>query len=106
MQDNILFICLGVSWLLLVISIVFTLFSRFKHTKFKQHLFRFLNLVFIVQVLVGTLFAVSVPDNTGNISRSYWILLAIQVLCILFCYISVKRRTARIRPSLEFFSMD
>ncbi|GAA60620.1 hypothetical protein P20652_2486 [Pseudoalteromonas sp. BSi20652] len=104
MQSNILYIGLGLSWLLLISSLFLTIFSRFKHTKFKQHLFRFLNLALLIQVLVGALYATS--TSNGNTSSSYWALLTIQIACNLLCYISVKRRIARVKSSLDSFSMD
>jgi len=35
-----------------------------------------------------------------------WVLITMQIACIVICYMSLKRRKAKIRPSLDSFSMD
>ncbi|TMO02540.1 hypothetical protein [Pseudoalteromonas sp. S558] len=103
MASDLLFMCVVVGWLLLTLSIFLTLFSRFKHTKFKQHLFRFLNVVLLLQTAVGVIYLMNTSDNSVI---GYWSILASQVICNLLCYMSVKRRIAKIKPSLDYFSMD
>lgn len=104
MQNNLLYMCVGLSWFLLVPSITLTIFSRFKHTKFKQRLLHFLNLALVMQLGIGALYIMSASEQSTVVS--YWVLLLAQIICNLFCYTSVKRRVANIRSSLDYFSMD
>jgi hypothetical protein len=108
MQNTLVFTVLGVSYLLLITSVTLIIFSKFKHTQFKQQLLHFLSVVLVIQLTLTTLNILgSIDGNLSSfVSNSYWVVLTLQVLCSLTCYMSVKRRKAKIRPSLDSFSMD
>ena len=84
MITNTALILIIVSWLLVLISILLTLFSRYKHTQFKKHLMSFLN----------------------DLIFSYTCVLLTQILCNVFCYMSLKRRIAKVKSTLDSFSME
>jgi Na+/melibiose symporter-like transporter len=107
MQNNLAYTGLAVSWGLLIVSITLAVFSKYKHTQFKQILLRFLNLAFLFQLVVAIIFTFNnaTADLTSLIA-SCWILITIQLSCNLMCFMSVKRRKAKIKPTLDHFSMD
>lgn len=105
MQNNILYFGLAFACLLLLISILLAIFSKFKHTQFKQSLLRFLNITLMIQLLV---IAVLTVNNTtfNSLILLGWLVISFQVVCNLISYKSVKRRQNKIKPTLDSFSMD
>ena len=96
-----------ISWLLVLISIVLTLFSRYKHTQFKKHLMSFLNVTLFVQLIFSVYNLMSYQGgNSNNLIFSYTCVLLTQILCNVFCYMSLKRRIAKVKSTLDSFSME
>ena len=96
-----------ISWLLVLMSIVLTLFSRYKHTQFKQHLMVFLNITLLTQITLSIYNLTSNQnDNLNNFIVSCTCVLLAQILCNVFCYMSLKRRIAKVKPTLDSFSME
>lgn len=107
MQNTVIYMCIGFSWLLIIVCVLLMLLSRFKHTQFKQRLLRFVNIVLVFQLLFAGLYlAVEFDRDSQYLKGSYTILIALQITCNFFCYMSVKRRKAKTKPSLDSFSMD
>lgn len=105
MQNNILYFGLFFAWLLLLISILLAIFSKFKHTQFKQSLLRFLNITLMIQLLVV---AVLTVNNTtlNSLIPWGWLVVGFQMVCNLISYKSVKRRQNKVKSTLDSFSMD
>ncbi|MBH0026804.1 hypothetical protein I6F53_07385 [Pseudoalteromonas sp. SWN29] len=107
MHNTLVDFCIILSWLLLVLSTCLIIFSKYKHTCFKQRLFRFLNSFLVFQLaVVAYHFSNEKVNGLSDLSISYWVLITMQVTCNVVCYMSVKRRKAKIKPSLDSFSMD
>ncbi|WP_024598348.1 hypothetical protein [Pseudoalteromonas sp. TAE56] len=107
MHSTLVDFCIILSWLLLVLSTCLIIFSKYKHTYFKQRLFRFLNSFLVFHLAVVAYYLASEKGNElSGLGISYWALITVQVACNIFCYMSVRRRKAKIRPSLDSFSMD
>ena len=105
MQTTFIYFGLAINWLLLIVSILLAVFSKFKHTQFKQGLYRFLNIALIVQVAITFTLIFSSTSISILITLS-WLVIALQLVCNFICYKSVKRRQARVKPNLDHFSMD
>ena len=105
MQTTVIYFGLAINWLLLIVSILLAVFSKFKHTQFKQGLYRFLNMALIIQVVIAIALVFSSTAISGLITLSL-LVIALQLVCNVICYKSVKRRQARVKPSLDHFSMD
>ncbi|QBJ63112.1 hypothetical protein [Pseudoalteromonas sp. DL-6] len=105
MQTTVIYFGLAINWLLLIVSILLAVFSKFKHTQFKQGLYRFLNMALIIQVVIAIALVFSSTAISGLITLS-WLVIGLQLVCNVICYKSVKRRQARVKPSLDHFSMD
>ncbi|PKG66606.1 hypothetical protein CXF64_04775 [Pseudoalteromonas sp. GutCa3] len=107
MHSTLVDFCIILSWLLLVLSTCLIIFSKYKHTCFKQRLFKFLNSFLVFQLIVVVYYFTSEKINgLSDLGVSYWVLITMQIACIVICYMSLKRRKAKIRPSLDSFSMD
>lgn len=105
MQTTVIYFGLAINWLLLIVSILLAVFSKFKHTQFKQGLYRFLNMALIIQVVIAIALVFSSTAISGLITLS-WLVIGLQLVCNVICYKSVKRRQARVKPNLDHFSMD
>ena len=105
MQTTAIYFGLAINWLLLIVSILLAVFSKFKHTQFKQSLYRFLNVALIVHFVIAVMLVFSRTAISGLITLS-WLVIGLQLVCNVICYKSVKRRQARVKPSLDHFSMD
>ena len=107
MITNTALILIIVSCLLVLISILLTLFSRYKHTQFKKHLMSFLNVTLFVQLIFSVYNLMSYQGgNSNNLIFSYTCVLLTQILCNVFCYMSLKRRIAKVKSTLDSFSME
>lgn len=107
MQNTLIDFCIIISWLLFVFSTGLVLFSKYKHTHFKQRLLKFLNAVLLFQTVTTTFyFTNSKADTLTTFVSSLWVLIGLQVILNVICFMSVKRRKAKTRPSLDSFSMD
>ncbi|WP_076918542.1 hypothetical protein [Pseudoalteromonas sp. SK18] len=105
MQTTVIYFGLAINWLLLIVSILLAVFSKFKHTQFKQSLYRFLNVALIVHIVIAVMLVFNNTAISGLITLS-WLVIGLQLVCNVICYKSVKRRQARVKPSLDHFSMD
>ncbi|MBB1443599.1 hypothetical protein [Pseudoalteromonas sp. SG43-3] len=107
MHSTLVNFCIILSWFLLALSSCLIIFSKYKHTYFKQRLLRFLNSFLVLQIIaVAYYFTSEKVNNLSDLGISYWLLITMQIVCNAMCYMSVKRRKARIKPSLDSFSMD
>ena len=107
MHSTLVNFCIILSWFLLVLSACLIVFSKYKHTHFKQRLLKCLNSFLVFQLAV--VFTHFISENTSGLTDlgiSYWALIVMQVACNIICYMGVKRRIAKIKPSLDSFSMD
>lgn len=105
MQTTVIYFGLAINWLLLIVSVLLAMFSKFKHTQFKQGLYRFLNVALIVHIVIAVMLVFSSTVISGLITLSL-LVIGLQLVCNVICYKSVKRRQARVKPSLDHFSMD
>ncbi|ASM53721.1 hypothetical protein PNIG_a1575 [Pseudoalteromonas nigrifaciens] len=107
MQNTVAYFCLTSGWLVLIVSLVFLILSTFKHTHFKQILLRYLNTALVWQLLVTLVFIMNNTTATlNNFIISCGVIITLQLLCNLACYLGLKRAKAKGRPSLDHFSMD
>lgn len=105
MQTTIIYFGLAINWLLLIVSVLLAVFSKFKHTRFKQSLYRFLNIALIVQVVITIALAFGGILINGFITLG-WLAIGLQLVCNFTFYKSMKRRQERVKPNLDHFSMD
>lgn len=105
MQSSLFYIFLVISSLLLILSILSVVFSYFKNAQFKYALFRILNIVLLSQLLISGFLMANIPPLLVKYENS-WVLVTMQILCNLSCYISVKRRKTPIRSSFDYIPMD
>jgi len=59
----------------------------------------------IVHIVIAVMLVFSRTAISGLITLS-WLVIGLQLVCNVICYKSVKRRQARVKPSLDHFSMD
>ncbi|GEB71543.1 hypothetical protein PC2016_1236 [Pseudoalteromonas carrageenovora] len=104
MQNTLVDFCVAISWALLVLSACLVLFSKYKHTDFKQRLFKFLNSVLVIHIATITFYLTHFKAD--SLKTNLWLLIALQIALNITCFMSVKRRKAKTRPSLDSFSMD
>jgi len=107
MQNTLFDFCIILGWILLALSTCLIVFSKYKHIYFKVRLLKFLNSFLIFQLIFITYYFTNEKVNgLSDLGISNWILLTIQFICNIICYVSIKRRKLRIQPSLDSFSMD
>ncbi|KAF7780198.1 hypothetical protein PMAN_a1193 [Pseudoalteromonas marina] len=67
----------------------------------------FLNVTLFVQLILSVYNLMSYQDgNSNNLIFSYTCVLLTQILCNVFCYMSLKRRIAKVKSTLDSFSME
>ena len=106
MVSSLLYSSLSLSWILVIISTLLTFFSYFKNTKFRQNLLRALGTILVFLCILFAVIKLNELITSAHITVNFVAIIAIQTLCNIACYISIKQSRAKSKASLDYFSME